>query len=260
MSKKTKICIFTGNRSDYGLLQVLGEKLEKLSNFELSYLVSGSHLSEKFGYTLDEILSSSKKNIYKAEINNDGSNESIGEIVGSGIKKYSTVLEEINPDCLIVLGDRYETYAVCIAAYFKKIKIAHIHGGETTLGAMDDKLRDAITLFSTFHFTSAERHSKKIEGIQQSNSNIVEVGPMAIDGLKNLTIMSKKEFEDETGYKFKEKNILVTYHPVTMEDDNGLNGLKALLNAIRNLRKENYGFLFTSPNADNEGIKMQEQI
>ena len=163
------------------------------------------------------------------------------------IKGISEVLIKLDPDYLIVLGDRFETFGAATAAHLLGIKIAHIHGGETTLGAIDDKLRHAISQLSTLHFTSALKHKEKVEKMGHKKKYVFNVGPMAIDGLLNMQKLNKEEFQKKTNFSFNKKNFLITYHPETISKDLGINLFKNLLSV---LDKINCNILFTSPNAD----------
>ena len=243
-----KIALFTGTRAEYGLMRTLILNLIEDSQFDFNLLVSASHLNDKFGLTIKEIESDGIKTKYKLPISFDNPYElDMAYQTSETIKVISKTLLEINPEYLIVLGDRYETFAAATAAHLLGIKIIHLHGGETTLGAIDDKLRNAITQLSSIHFTSAEVHREKVQNMMQSKKNIYDVGPLSIDGLLNLKTISKGQFEKKTGFNFSKKNLLITYHPETIRDDLGISGLENLLNV---LSKFNYNILFTSPNAD----------
>lgn len=243
-----KISLFTGTRAEYGLMRNLILNLIEDSQFDFSLLVSAAHLNEKFGLTFKEIESDGIKTKYKLPISFDNPYElDMAYQTSETIRVISKTLLEINPEYLIVLGDRYETFAAATAAHLLGIKIIHLHGGETTIGAIDDKLRNAITQLSSIHFTSAEVHRQKVQNMIQSKKNIYNVGPLSIDGLLNLKTISKGEFEKKTGFNFSKNNLLITYHPETNKDDLGISGLENLLNVLCNFT---FNILFTSPNAD----------
>ena len=163
---------------------------------------------------------------------------------------FEKVLRKFHPELLILLGDRYETFAAASTAHIMQIPIVHIHGGETTLGVVDDKLRHAISQLSSWHFTSAQVYKKKLISMGIEGKNIFQKGPMIIDGIINCKSLSKKEFENTFNFKFEDNNLLVTYHPETLSKDNGIKGLKSLLKAIKEI---DCNVLFTSPNADQGG-------
>ena len=167
------------------------------------------------------------------------------------------ILHKLNPDYLIVLGDRFESFGAATAAHLLGIKIIHIHGGETTLGAIDDKLRHAISQLSTLHFTSAIKHKEKVEKMGHKQENVFNVGPMAIDGLLNMQKYNREEFTVKTKFVFDKNNFLITYHPETIAKDLGINAFRNLLNVLNNI---NCNTLFTSPNADAGNELILEEI
>ena len=242
------IALFTGTRAEYGLMRSLIINLINDDQFNFNLLVSAAHFSDKFGNTIKEIEHDGIKVFYKLpiELNNQYELDMPYQTADT-IKVVSKTLIKIDPDFLIVLGDRYETFAAATAAHLLGIKIVHIHGGETTQGALDDKLRNAITQLSSIHFTSAEVHKQKVQEMLISKNNIFNIGPLVIDGLLNLEIISKKLFEEKTGFRFNEKNFLITYHSETVSDDLGISGL---VNLLEVLSKTKCNLLFTSPNAD----------
>lgn len=243
-----KISVFTGTRAEYGLMKNLILNLNKSKYFKLFLLVSSTHLNQKFGNTIDEIKQDNIPLDYLLPIKIRSSKKiDMATQTSETIKLVSKALEKINPDFLIILGDRFETFAAASAAHILGIRIIHIHGGETTLGAIDNKLRNAITQLSSVHFTSAEIHKKKVIEMIGSKKNIFNIGPIVIDGLLNLKTISKSEFQNKTGFEFSEKNFLITYHPETMAEDLGISGFENLLNI---LPKYNCNVLFTSPNSD----------
>ena len=248
LKKMKRISLFTGTRAEYGLMRTLILNLIEDSQFDFNLLVSAAHLNNKYGLTIKEIESDGIKIKHKLPISFDNPHElDMAYQTSETIKVISKTLLEIKPEYLIVLGDRYETFAAATAAHLLGIKIIHLHGGETTLGAIDDKLRNAITQLSSIHFTSAEVHRQKVQNMILSKNNTYNVGPLSIDGLLNLQTISKEQFEAKTGFNFSNKNFLITYHPETIKDDLGIAGLENLLNV---LTKFTCNILFTSPNAD----------
>ncbi len=252
------IAVFTGTRAEYGLMRSLIIRIDKDDEFALKLLVSSTHLDPKFGKTINEINSDelSSKYLIPIEINplrKFDMNLQLSEtIVG-----VSKALDEVNPDYLIVLGDRYETLGAVLSANLMRINVIHLHGGEQTLGALDDKFRHAISHLSSIHFTSAELHKNKVKAIIGNSNNIYNVGPMAIDGILNSKIITKEEFNQKTGFKFGKNNFLVTYHSETLASDFGVGGFKNLLDALKNF---NCNILFTSPNADKGSEKIKKLI
>ena len=253
-----RIALFTGTRSEYGLMRTLIVNLIEDSKFDFNLLVSASHLNDKFGLTIKEIEADGIKTKFKLPISfNNPPDLDMAYQTSQTIKVISKTLLGINPEYLIVLGDRYETFAAATAAYLLGIKIIHLHGGETTLGSIDDKLRNAITQLSSIHFTSAEVHRQKVQNMILSKNNTYNVGPLTIDGLLNLKTISKKQFEERTGFNFSKRNFLITYHPETIEEDFGFTGLDNLLNVLSNFT---CNVLFTSPNSDKGSDIILERI
>ena len=147
----------------------------------------------------------------------------------------------------MILGDRFESFGAAIASHLLGVKNIHLHGGETSLGAIDEKLRHSISQLSTIHFTSLDIHKRKVEQIIGSSRNVFNIGPMVLDGLLNLEKLSKIEFERKTGFSFSQKSFLITYHPETLSSDLGLSGFRNLLKVLKDYK---CSILFTSPNAD----------
>ena len=190
-----KIAIFTGTRAEYGLMKYLIKALNDNLNFETNLIVSSTHLSSKFGDTLKEIKLDGLNPSFYIPVTINSNKGGMCLQTAETIKGISEVLIKLDPDYLIVLGDRFETFGAATAAHLLGIKIAHIHGGETTLGAIDDKLRHAISQLSTLHFTSALKHKEKVEKMGHKKKYVFNVGPMAIDGLLNMQKLNKEEFQ-----------------------------------------------------------------
>ena len=257
-----KIGVFTGSRAEYGLMKHLIKAINEDKELELQLIVSGSHLSKSHGETVNEILNDGIKPKVYIPISLDQSPPKTmaylsGEVI-IGLEKY---INTSQPNLLILLGDRYETFAAAATFNLMNIPIAHIHGGETTLGAIDDKLRHAITQLSSWHFTAAEAYKNKVISMGISKERVFQVGPMILDGIRQNKYISKNNFENITGYKFSKKNILVTYHPETLSEDQGQSGFDSLLTAIK---ENDCNVLFTSPNADKGGdillMKLKEFV
>ena len=250
---KIRIVVFTGSRSEYGLMKTLIRKINKDLDFDLFLIVSGTHFNSNFGETINEIFEDFEERNKIITIKNQyDEGDEMGFKTAEIIKSVTSVLKQINPEYFVVLGDRYESFGAASAAHFLGIKNVHLHGGETSLGAIDEKLRHAISQLSFYHFTSAEPHKKRVETIVGSLSNVYNVGPLVLDGLENLKIISKKEFEMKTGFVFSNINLLVTFHPETLSKDFGISGFKNLLKV---LDKYDFRVLFTAPNSD-RGYKL----
>ncbi len=253
------ICVVTTTRAEYGLLRPLIKKINEDAETELSLIVSGTHLSDKFGHTIDEIIKDGFPIAKTIEIPLDtDSSVSMAESISSTLTSFSKYLSKAKPSLLVILGDRYEAFAVATAASVCRIPIAHIHGGETTEGAMDEFFRHSITKMSYLHFTSCEAYRQRVIQLGESPNRAFNVGALGIENIKKLELLSNEEIVDILGI---DKNIpycMITYHPVTMENSTVQEQFGNLLIALDNFT--NMQFVFTKANADIDGDKINEMI
>lgn len=257
-SHKTKIGIFTGTRAEYGLMRNLIRKLVHHPDYDTKLIVSGSHLSKRYGQTIAEITSDGIKSIEEVKTSLDRTPmPSMALITSEVLIGVSAVLERFGPKLLFVLGDRYECFAAATAAHLLGIPIVHLHGGEKTSGAIDDRLRNAISQMSTWHFTAAELYRENVIRMGHPANNVICVGPMVIDMILDFEPCSRSIFEAKTGFRFSNNNILFTYHPETLAKDYGMSGLLAFLESIDRIE---CNVLFTYPNADQGSIEIKEAI
>ncbi|WGS66033.1 UDP-N-acetylglucosamine 2-epimerase [Marinitoga aeolica] len=256
-----KICIFTGTRAEYGLLYPLMKKIKESNELELQIIVSGMHLSPEFGLTYKEIEKDGFKINEKVEILLSSDTDiGINKSIGLGIISFSEALKRLNPEILVVLGDRFETLAITITAYIQKIPIAHLHGGERTEGAIDEGIRHSITKMSYLHFTSTEEYRKRVIQLGESPERVFNVGAIGLDNVKSMNLLEKDELENELNFKFGKKNILFTYHPVTLKKEKLENELKEIFNALEELIKKGYKIIITKSNADAGGRTINKFI
>lgn len=249
MKSQKKIIIVTGSRAEYGLLSNLIKTLTKSSNFDCELAVTGSHLSKKFGNTINEITSDGVKVRFQLELDfTDDSYLLASENISKCINEFSSFFSKSNPDLLIILGDRYEIFGVAVSAFINRIPIAHIHGGELTFGALDDGFRHSITKFSQIHFSSTDTYKRRIIQMGESPENVYNVGSIGINNIENLTLLEKVDLEEALNFKFKENNFIVTFHPQTLNQDKNMSHLKEILNSLDNFK--NTLIVFTLPNAD----------
>ena len=251
-NKPRKVCVFTGSRSEYGLMRFLIKAIEEEEALELQLCVTGSHLSELHGRTISEIKNDGVEitSILPLSIESDVVN-TMADLSAQTMSSMSQEIKRLRPDVVIVLGDRYEAFAAAAAAFLCKVPVLHIHGGETTEGALDNSLRHAITQISSWHFTAAEAYRQKVIRLGQPENRVFNVGPMVIDALAQPIKACREEFENLTGFRFGPKNALVTFHPETLLPDNGVACFRELITA---LEKSHFNILFTHPNAD-EGFR-----
>lgn len=254
-----KICIVTGTRAEYGLLKPLILAIKKDPEFVLQLVATGMHLDIKFGHTFKQIeqdgFSIDKKVDCKLE---SDSAESITRSIGTGIIGFADVYKTLNPDLVIVLGDRSEILAAVTAAMIKVIPVAHLHGGETTEGAYDEGIRHAISKMSFLHFTSSDVYKKRVIQLGESPDRVFNVGAIGIDSIKNIELLNKKDFEKSINYKLNKTNVLITFHPVTLEDATAEIQFKALLESLNKL--VNTTLIFTKPNSDKDGKVIIDMI
>jgi len=256
------ITIVTGTRAEYGLLKPLIRKINESENFNLTLVVTGMHLSPEFGLTYKEIEDDGVPIAYKIDtLLSSDSSEAITKSIGLGLISFADLFQKLKTDLLIVLGDRTELLSVCIAAMIKGVPIAHISGGETTEGAYDEAIRHSITKMSYIHFTATLDYTKRVIQLGESPDRVFNVGAIGIDSIKHLKLLSKSEFENSIGFKLNKKNLLVTFHPVTLEKNSARSQFRALLNALGELVDTT--IIFTKPNSDKGGriiIKMIDEF
>jgi len=254
-----KIGVVTGSRADYGLLRYLMRDVQVSSNFELQIVATGMHLSSEFGMTYQEIEKDGFTINDKVEmLLSSDTSSAISKSTGLGMIGFSDAFNKLNPDLLIVLGDRYEILSASTAAMFAKIPIAHIHGGETTEGAFDEAIRHSISKMAWWHFVAADEYEKRVIQLGENPKRVFNVGGLGVDAIKKTRLLSKKELMEKTDIKFGEKNLLITYHPVTLEKNTSQKHFQSILYAINELR--DVYLIFTMPNADSDSKIIKEMI
>ena len=247
-----RICIATGTRAEYGLLKPLIEKINADTDFMLQLLVTGAHLSPEFGLTYKQIETDGFTIDAKVEmLLSSDTPEGITKSMGLGMIGYADAFKQLNPDLLVMLGDRYEMLAVASTALIYRIPIAHIHGGELTEGAYDDAIRHAITKMSVLHFTSTEAYRKRVIQLGEQPGKVFNVGAIGLDNFKSLALLSRAELETALNITFKKYNYLVGFHPETLSSQSVEEQFNELLQAIES--QEESLFIFTKANADTNG-------
>jgi GDP/UDP-N,N'-diacetylbacillosamine 2-epimerase (hydrolysing) len=246
-----KICVVTGSRAEYGLLKLLIKKIIKSPILKLQLIVTGMHLSKKFGNTIKDINSDGYK--IDSKINlllNEDTPEAITKSMGIGMRGFAKTLFKLKPDLLLVLGDRYEIMIAVISAMIAKIPVAHLHGGEITEGAFDDMIRHSITKMSHLHFVATEKYKKRVIQLGEQPKRIFNVGSLAADYITSHKIIPFHKLEKDIKFKFLDKNILITFHPVTLEDNTSKKQINEIIYALQELK--NTGLIFTMPNSDTD--------
>ncbi len=256
---KRKICFVTGSRAEYGLLSGLMRAVKEEPSMELQIIATNMHLSPEFGLTYREIERDGFAINKKVEmlLSSDTANATT-KSVGLATIGFADAYQDLQPDMLVVLGDRYEILAAVSAALFYKIPVAHLHGGEITEGAYDDCIRHAITKMSHLHFTSTEEYRKRVIQLGEQPERVFNVGAIGIENIKHIPLLSKEELEENIHFKLGEKSLLVTYHPVTLENATAAEQCANLLNALEKF--PNYKIIFTLPNSDTDGRIIMQLI
>ncbi|MCF6340281.1 MAG: UDP-N-acetylglucosamine 2-epimerase [Sulfurimonas sp.] len=255
---RRKICVVTGTRAEYGLLYWLIKEIEADSELELQLVVTGMHLSPEFGLTYKEIEKNFKidKKIDMQLVSDTA--VGISKSMGLALIGFGKAYDELKPDMLVVLGDRYEILSVVISAMIANIPIAHLHGGETTEGAFDESIRHSITKMSHLHFVAMDEYKNRVIQLGEHPSRVFNVGGLGIDNIKKLKLLSKDEFEKSIDFKLNKKNILVTFHPVTLENSTAKEQFNELLLAVDELQDTT--IIFTKANSDRDGRVINSMI
>ena len=257
-SIRRKICIITSNRADYSICLPILKEINKRSSIELQIMVTGMHLSPEFGKTIDLIESDGFTISEKVEmLVSSDSPEGISKSIGLGVIGFAQVFSKNRPDILVVLADRYEMYASALAALPFQLPLAHIEGGDLTLGAFDDSLRHSITKFSHLHFVSTFEYKKRVIQLGEEPWRVLVSGAPSLDTLKNYKAPSKKILEEKYKIPLSIPPLLITFHPVTKEFENVEYQINELLKAVKKIHLPK---IFTRPNADTGGRVIAEAI
>lgn len=251
------ICVLTAARAEYGLLKNLILRLQEESGFQVNVVVTGMHLDKAFGETYREIEEDGIAIAAKLPVlSNNGGAVGMSETMAQAMISFGHFFDENKQDLLIVLGDRYETMAVCIAAMNAQIPIAHIHGGEVTEGAIDDAIRHSITKMSYLHFTSTELYRRRVIQLGEHPDRVFCVGALGVENILSQKLFAKSELEESIQFELGEKYCLVTFHPVTLEEGSGIRQVEELLQAMDEMTE--YHYLITKANADAGGREINK--
>ena len=249
---KRKLCVVTGSRAEYGLLRWVMEGVKNHPDLVLQVVTTGMHLSPEFGNTYTEIEKDGFVIDKKIPIlNGQDSPDAIAKAMGAGMIGFSDALTELKPDLLVLLGDRFEIFSAAAVALVARIPIAHIHGGETTEGLIDEAIRHSITKMSHFHFVATETYRKRVVQLGESPDRVFNVGGLGVDVISKLEIIPREQLEDEMQFEFQKNNLIVTFHPVTLEHNSASRQVTELLRALGQF--PDLGLIITLPNSDTEG-------
>lgn len=256
---KRKICVVTGTRAEYGLLYWLMKGLQADSDIILQVVATGMHLSPEFGLTYRQIEADGFAIDKKVEmLLSSDSPAGISKSLGLGVIGMSDAYADLAPDLIVLLGDRFEVLAAASAAMIARIPIAHCHGGETTEGAFDEAIRHSVTKMAHLHFTSNELHRKRVIQLGEHPDRVFNTGALGIESINRLKLMDKAAFETSIDFKLGNRNVLVTFHPVTLETASAETQFNALLKALNELRDTK--IIFTKANADTDGRIINQLI
>jgi GDP/UDP-N,N'-diacetylbacillosamine 2-epimerase (hydrolysing) len=257
-----KICVITGTRAEYGLLRWVMQGIKEDPELTLQVIATGMHLSPEFGLTYRDIELDGFQIDRKVEmLTSSDTPMGIAKSMGLGLIGFADALNELQPDLIVVLGDRVEIFAAVAAALVARIPVAHLHGGEATEGLIDEAIRHSITKMSHLHFVAAEEYRQRVIQLGEQPERVFLVGGLGIDNIKRLKLLDRAELENSLDFKLGQKNLLITFHPVTLEMSTAAGQMAELLAALAELKDTQ--LIFTLPNADTDGralIKMVEQF
>ncbi len=262
MIEKKKICVITGTRAEYGLLSSLMKAIRSEDDLQLQVIVTGMHLSPEFGLTYREIENDGIFIDRKIEmLLSSDSPVGISKSIGLAMMGFADAFSQLEPELVVVLGDRFETFAAATAAMVARIPIAHLHGGETTAGVIDEALRHSITKMAHLHFTATTEYKRRVVQLGESPERVFNVGAIGVTNIGNIDLVDRGTLQKELDFDFGVKNLLVTFHPVTLETRTAALQFAELLAVCAEL--QDTCLLFTKPNADTEGrglIKMLDNF
>lgn len=256
---KRKICVVTGTRAEYGLLYWLMKEIEEDPDLQLQIVATGMHLSPEFGSTFQIIEEDGFTIDEKVEMLLS-SDTSIGVTtsLGVGTIGFAGAFDRLKPDIIVILGDRFEIFAAAQAALIARIPLAHLHGGETTEGVIDEAIRHAITKMSHLHFVSTEVYRNRVIQLGEHPDRVHTVGAIGLDNIRKIQLMDRLAFEKSINFPLGETSLLLTYHPVTLEKNHSTNAMENLFSALDEFPEVKC--IITKPNADMEGREISQMI
>jgi UDP-hydrolysing UDP-N-acetyl-D-glucosamine 2-epimerase len=253
---KRKICIVTGSRAEYGLLYWLMKEIQQDADFELQVVATGMHLSPEFGLTYQQIEQDGfVLNEKVAMLLSSDTSVGIAKSIGLGTIGFADAYARLMPDLVIVLGDRFEILAAAQAALVAKLPLAHLFGGDITEGAYDESIRHSLTKMAHLHFVSNDDSARRVRQLGEDPKHVYNVGATGLDQIKRLKLLDAKELEKQLDFKFRKKNLLITFHPATLDDAQPADQMRELLAALTQLG-DDVGLVFTMPNADSHGREL----
>jgi GDP/UDP-N,N'-diacetylbacillosamine 2-epimerase (hydrolysing) len=256
---KRRVCVVTGSRAEYGLLYWLMKEIQASPAMALQVVATGMHLSPEFGLTYRTIEEDGFRIDAKVEmLLSSDTTVGIAKSMGLGTIGFADAFERLRPDIVVLLGDRFEIFSAAQAALVARIPIAHLHGGETTEGAIDEAFRHAITKMAHLHFTATEEYRARVIQLGENPERVFNVGAAGIDNIKRLKLLDRAELERALDFRLGAGNLLVTFHPVTLEHASAGRQFGELLAALDGLAGVH--LIFTKPNADTDGRVISAMI
>ena len=253
------ICVITSTRADYGQLRWVMEGISQSAVLQLQIIATGMHLAPEFGLTVEAIEADGFAVNRKVEmLLSSDTAVGVTKSMGLGMIGFADALSELRPDLILVLGDRYEIFAAVAAAMIARIPVAHLHGGEATEGLIDESIRHSITKMSHLHFVAAEEYQRRVIQLGEQPDRVFKVGGLGIDNILRLKLLTRNELEATLDFNLFPRNLLLTFHPVTLENNTSASQMEELLVALEDMRDT--GLIFTMPNADTEGRVLFRQI
>ena len=257
-----KVCMVTGSRAEYGLLRWVIQGIRDDSELTLQIIATGMHLSPEFGLTYREIEQDGFQIDHKVEmLTSSDTAVGIAKSMGLGLIGFADALSQLAPDIIVVLGDRFEIFSAVTAALVARIPVAHLHGGEATEGSIDEALRHSITKMSHLHFVAAEAYRQRVIQLGEQPDRVFMVGGLGVDTINRMQLLDREALEQLLDFALGDKSLLVTFHPVTLEEGTAADQMTELLAALAELH--NTQLVFTMPNADTDGrvlIRMIEEF
>ena len=249
--------MFTGTRAEFGLLRWVMQGIRDSPDLTLQIVATGMHLSPEFGMTIQEIRKDGFQPDEKIEILLSGDTPTaICKSMGLGLVSYGEAIQRLQPDIIVVLGDRFETFCMAAAAQVCRVPLAHIHGGETTEGTIDEAFRHCITKMAHIHFASCEAYCERIIQLGESPDRVFNVGAIGIENIRKILLLSKEELEKDIGFDLGSRYFIITFHPVTLEHSTAGDQFKNLLNVLDQVTSDSNDpikIIFTKANADTNG-------
>jgi UDP-hydrolysing UDP-N-acetyl-D-glucosamine 2-epimerase len=253
-----RICVVTTSRADYGLLRDLMRAIDDDPDLELLVVATGMHLAPEFGLTCRDIEADGFRIARRIDmLQTAGGETDVAGSIGTGIIGFAAGFAELRPDIVVLLGDRFELLAPAVAAFVARIPIAHIHGGETSQGALDEGVRHSVTKLASLHFPATEVYRRRIVQMGEDPGRVFAYGAPGLDALRHLTPLTRPELEERLTFSLRSPVAIVTYHPVTLQHGSATRHIDALFSA---LTKAGLRAVFTKANADEEGRLINEKV